>query len=64
MLIKFEKEIRGGVATFSNRYAAANNKYIGDKYDPGLPSKYITYLDANNLYGWAISKPLPTHGFE
>ena len=64
MLLMFEKGIRGGVATISNRYAAANNKYMGDKYDPGLPSKYITYLDANNLYGWAMSKPLPTHGFE
>ena len=64
MLLMFEKGIRGGVATISNRYAAANNKYMGDKYDPGLPFKYITYLDANNLHGWAMSKPLPTHGFE
>ena len=37
---------------------------MGDKYDPRLPSKYITYLDANNLYGWAMSKPLPTYFFE
>ena len=56
MLLMFEKGIRDGVATISNRYAAANKKYMGDKYDPGLPSKYITYLDANNLYGWGISK--------
>ena len=37
---------------------------MGDKYDANKPTKYITYLDANNLYGWAMSKPLPTHGFK
>ena len=37
---------------------------MDDEHDPSEPSKYITYLDANNLYGWAISKPLPTHGFK
>ena len=37
---------------------------MGDDYDSNKPSKYIQYLDANNLYGWAMSKPLPTHGFE
>ena len=48
----------------STRCRKANNKYMGDKYDSTKPSKYITYLDANNLYGWAMSKPLPTHGFK
>ena len=38
--------------------------YEEGEYNPSLPSKYITYLDANNLYGWAMSKPLPTHGFK
>ena len=37
---------------------------MGDKYDASKPATYITYLDANNLYGWAMSKPLPTHGFK
>ena len=64
MLRMFKKGTRGGVAIISNRYAAANNKYMGDKYDPGLPFKYITYLDANNLYGWAMSKPLPANSFK
>ena len=33
-------------------------------YDPDKPSTYIQYLDANNLYGWAMSRSLPTHGFK
>ena len=61
-----EKGIRGGVSMISTRYRKANNKYMGDEYDATKPIKYIhvTYLDANNLYGWAISKLLPTHGFK
>ena len=57
-----EREIRGGVSYICKRYAKANNKYISD-YDPTKPSTYITDLDANNLYGWALSKDLPTGGF-
>ena len=64
MLLMVEKRIRGGVSMISNRPGKANNKYMGDKFDASGPSKYITYLDANNLYGWAMSKPLPTHGFK
>ena len=37
---------------------------MGDRFDASKPTKYITYLDANNLYGWAMSKSLPTHGFK
>ena len=64
MLLMVEKGIREGVSMISNRYGKANNKYMGDMFDASEPSKYITYLDANNLNGWAMSKPLSTHGFK
>ena len=63
MLLMIEKGIRGRVSTITKRHAEANNPYI-KTYDSSSPNKYITYLDANNLYGWAMSQPLPTHGFE
>ena len=64
MYLFFEKGIRGGVSTITKRYGCANNKYMGDQYDPNKPSKFITYLDANNLYGWAMSQPLPVGDFK
>ena len=60
----FEKGIRGGIVQACHRYAKANNKYMGDKYDSEKDSVFLQYLDANNLYGWAMSQSLPTHGFE
>ena len=62
MLMMFERGIRGGISRISKRYAEANNKYMKD-YNPDEESSYIQYLDANNLYGWAMSQQLPTHGF-
>ena len=63
MLMMFERGIRGGITHISKRYAEANNKYMKD-YNPDKESTYIQYLDANNLYGWAMSQNLPTHGFK
>ena len=64
MLLMIESGIRGGIATISHRRAKANNEYIGTEFDPTKDSKFISYLDANNLYSWALSKQLPMSGFE
>ena len=56
--------IRGGVSMCTKTYVKASNKYMGNKYDPNKTSKYLLYIDANSLYPWAMSKPLPMHGFE
>ena len=57
-----ESAMRGGISYISHRYGRANNKYMKE-YDEKAPSKYIMYLDANNLYGWAMSQYLPTGNF-
>ena len=62
MLNFIEKGMRGGISTITHRYAVANNKYMKN-YDPQKESSYIPYLDANNLYGWAMSQKLPTGDF-
>ena len=58
-----EKGLRGGISYIAKRYAKANNKYMND-YDPKKPSTFISYLDMNNLYGWAMSEYLPYGEFE
>ena len=63
MLLMFEKGIRGGISIISNRYGKANNKYM-KKFNKKKLNKFLMYLDANNLYGWAMSQKLPTHGFK
>ena len=63
MLLMVEKRIRGGMCQAIHSYANANNKYINN-YDEDIESSYLMYLDANNLYGWAMSKKLPVNGFE
>ena len=58
-----EKGLRGGISYISKRYAKANNKYMND-YDSKKPSKFLTYLDMNHLYGWGLSSYLPYGGFK
>lgn len=57
-----ERGLRGGVSNITHRHGKANNKYMNE-CDEKAPSKYIMYLDANNLYEWAMCKNLPTGGF-
>ena len=63
MPLMVEEGIKGGICHFIQRYAKANNKYM-KSYNNNEESSYIQYLDANNLYGWAMSKKLPTNGFK
>ena len=60
----FERGIRGGITQAVCKYASANNKYMGERFEPKSESSYLQYLDANNLYSWAMSQPLPTGGFK
>ena len=66
MLLMVEKGIRGGICHAIHRFAKANNKYMKN-YDKNIESSYLMSLicmDANNLYGWAMSQKLPVNGFE
>ena len=58
MLLMVEKDIRGGITQAVKRYARANNKYMKDLYNPNEKSIYLQYLDANNLYVWAMVQNL------
>ena len=63
MYLMIENSMRGGIAVISKRHARANNPYV-EGYDESQPDSYITYLDANNLYGYAQSEPLPVGNFQ
>ena len=63
MYLFIEKGLRGGISYIAKRYSKANNKYMKD-YDPTKPSKNISYLDLNNLYGWTMSGYLPYGRFK
>ena len=63
MLIMTENRIRGGMCNAAYRYAKANKKYMKN-FDKNIPSSYLQYSDANNLYGWAMSEKLPVNDFK
>ena len=58
-----EKGMRGGISYIAKRHSKANNKYM-ECYDSSEKSKHITYLDANNLYGWKMSQYLLYSGLK
>ena len=63
MLLMIEEGIRGGICHAVHRYAKANNRHMKN-CDKSKESSYIQYLDANNLYGAAMSEKLPINGFK
>ena len=63
MLLMVEEGLRGGICHSIHRHAKANNKYMKD-FNKNIESPYIQYLDANNLYGWAMSQKLPRNNFK
>ena len=63
MLLMVEEGIRGGIYHSIHRHAKANNKYMKN-YDKNEESSYVQYLDANNLYGWAVSQKLLVNDFK
>jgi len=60
--LMIENANRGGITSISTRYSKTNNPLVDD-FSPTQPTTYITYLDANNLYGAAQSEPLPIGDF-
>ena len=63
MFLVVENGIRGGICQATHMYTKANNKYMKN-YDKSIESSYIAFLDAKNLYGWAISQKLSVNGFK
>ena len=63
MILMNEEGIRGGITQAIRKYASANNKYM-KKYNPNQKSSFLMYLDANNLYRWAMCRKLPLNNFK
>ena len=63
MLLMVEAGIRGGMCQPVHRYAKANSKYMKN-YNKNIESSYLIYLDANKLYGWAMSQKLLVNGLK
>jgi hypothetical protein len=63
MYLMTESGLRGGISMITHRHAKANNPYM-EEYDPDEEHSYISYLDANNLYGHAMVRALPHGNFQ
>ena len=64
MLLMVEKGIRERICHAIYKHAKANNNKYMKNYDKNTESSYLMYLDANNLYGSAMSQKLPVNGFK
>ena len=64
MYCMIHPNISGNICHAYVRYARANKKLISFFYDPRQPTSYIMEVDANNLYGWAVSQEMPEGDFE
>ncbi|GFU49578.1 uncharacterized protein TNCV_1591121 [Trichonephila clavipes] len=62
MYLWIENSIRGGICFVGKRYALANNPFIPG-FNKHEEESYIIAVDANNLYGYAMSQPLPIGHF-
>ena len=63
MVLMTEKGIRGGLTQVVKKHAIANNKYL-PTYDKSKKNVFLQYLDANNLYGYAMNRTLPLNGYK
>ena len=63
MHLMTENGIKGGLTQVVKKYGIANNKYLPN-YNKNIKSSYLQYLDANNLYEYAVTKKLPFNGFK
>ena len=64
MVLFIDMTMIGGVSVVLFPFARANHAAFGDKYSSKFPFNWILYVDANNLYGWAMLQYLPRGGFE
>ena len=63
ILLMIQEGVRGGITQVITKYSEANNKYM-ENYDQNKGSSYLQYLDANNLYAWAMCNKLPAKNFD
>ena len=62
MFFTYKQGIRGGICNKVHSYAEENNKHMKN-YDKNKEASFLMFVDANNLYGWAMSKKLPVDEF-
>src|SRR5437763_13956569 len=59
-----KKARRGGISKACKRSFKATNPKMGKAFTPSKPTSWISYVDVNNLYGWALSQFLPIGNYQ